>query len=85
MPKSAFSSEYRSTIDLLIELRKERGVSQEALAERLGKKQPFISLVERGERRLDIVEFYAFVRAIGADPEEVFRRLHRVMPGHISI
>lgn len=33
---------------------------------RLGKPQQFISNVERNERRLDVVEYYAFVRALGA-------------------
>ena len=83
MPKSVFSEAYQDAIRLLVRLRKDRGVSQEELAARLGKKQPFVSLVERMERRLDIVEFYAFVKAIGADPEEVFITLARQMPEQV--
>lgn len=85
MPKSVFSPAYQAAIGLLIELRKERGVSQEELARRLGKKQPFISLVERLERRLDVVEFYVFVRAIGADPATALGELARRMPDEIEI
>jgi len=85
MPKSAFSPAYQSAIALLVQLRKEHGVSQEELARRLGKKQPFVSLVERGGRRLDVVEYYAFAKAIGADPEAVFIQLARRMPEGIEV
>jgi transcriptional regulator with XRE-family HTH domain len=85
MPKFASSPAYQAAISLLVLLRKERGVSQEQLAERLGKKQPFVSLVERRERRLDVVEYYAFAKAIGADPEEVFSRLVAMMPVKVEI
>lgn len=70
---------------MLISLRKERDVSQVELAQRLGKTQPFVSLVERLERRLDVVEFYAFVKAIGADPEAIFLELVRAMPERVEI
>lgn len=85
MPKFASSPAYHSAIALLVLLRKERGLSQEQLAGRLGKKQPFVSLVERKERRLDVVEYYAFVKAIGADPEETFARLLEMMPAKVEI
>lgn len=85
MPKSAFSPAYRAAIDLLIERRKAGGVSQEELASRLGKKQPFVSLVERKERRLDVVEYYAWAKAIGADPAEVFTALVSLMPAEVEI
>ena len=85
MPKSAYSPAYKSAIALLMELRKERSISQEELGRRLGKNQPFVSLVERLERRLDVVEFYAFVRAIGAEPDETFLELLRRMPEKVEI
>lgn len=85
MPKTVYSDAYQSAIALLVRLRKERGVSQEELARRLGKKQPFISLVERFERRLDVVEFYAFVQATGADPTEAFTELLGLMPQQVDI
>jgi transcriptional regulator with XRE-family HTH domain len=85
MPKSAFSPAYQAAIALLVQLRRDHGVSQEELARRLGKKQPFISLVERCGRRLDVTEFYAFAKAIGAEPEAVFVQLVRQMPEHVEI
>jgi len=80
MPKSVFTDAYASTIARLIALRKERGVSQVELARRLGKTQQFVSTVERCERRLDVVEYYAVIRALEGDPETVFLDLIRSMP-----
>ena len=45
-----------------------RGVDPEALALRLKKPQSFVAKYEGGERRLDVVEFVAISRALGADP-----------------
>lgn len=85
MSKSAFTDAYASVIAALAALRKEKRVSQVVLAARLGKPQQFVSSVERGERRIDIVEFYAIVQALGADPETVFRDVVRCFPGRIII
>lgn len=85
MPKSVHTDAYATAVELLIRLRKEYGVSQVELAHRLGKRQQFISLVENRGRRLDIVEFWAFVRAIGADPQQVFAELIGDLPADTQI
>jgi ribosome-binding protein aMBF1 (putative translation factor) len=51
--------------------------TQAELAERIGWQQTDISKVERGERRLDVVEFLQFADALGADPAELVRRLQQ--------
>ena len=56
MAKSWSSPRYLKLRGLLVEARKERGVSQVDLAAALGKPQSFVSKYETGERRLDIVE-----------------------------
>ncbi|MFT3755666.1 MAG: helix-turn-helix transcriptional regulator [Pseudoxanthomonas sp.] len=43
------------------------GVTQTALSEALGKSQTFVSDVERGVRRLDVVELWDFCAALGLD------------------
>lgn len=53
----------------LVAARTEAGLTQVALAERLGKPQSFVSKMERGERRLDIVELAIVARALGRDPK----------------
>ena len=68
---------YRRLISRLIDRRKELGLSQQVLAERLGLHKQFVSRVELGERRLDVVEFIDFARALGEVPGELVNELVR--------
>lgn len=56
MPKSIHSSEYKTVIKKLREAREAAGFTQTEAAEKLGKPQSYISKIERGERRIDIIE-----------------------------
>ncbi|MDZ4366469.1 MAG: helix-turn-helix transcriptional regulator [Afipia sp.] len=85
MPKSVFTDAYASVVEYLIALRKEKGVSQVELARRLGRPQPFVSFVENKERRLDLVEFCVYVRALGGDPEKAVVEVVRALPKDIRI
>lgn len=38
-------------------------------------RQSYVSKYERGERRLDVVEFLEIARVIGLDPHELLREL----------
>lgn len=85
MPSSVFTEAYAALVATLIAIRKERGVSQVELASRLGKSQQFVSAFERRVRRLDVIELYAVLRALGADPEKVVRNLYRSLPKNVRI
>ena len=50
---------------LLRDLRRDAGLRQSDLAERLGRPQSFVSKYESGERRLDVVDLLAVCRALG--------------------
>lgn len=65
---------YAEALRLLVQARKDAGVTQEELAKRLGKRQTFVSKFELGERRLDVAEFVKVSRAIGSDPYKLLRR-----------
>jgi transcriptional regulator with XRE-family HTH domain len=65
------NSDYRLLLGILRDARKAMGVSQMELAERLDNTQTFVSKCERGERRLDFVEFVEFAEAIGVKPEKL--------------
>lgn len=65
MEKSTFTNEYTAMRKLLQEFRIKADVTQEELAKRLGETQSYISKVERGERRLDLVQLQAFCKEIG--------------------
>ena len=68
MPRSMHTPEYRLLLTSLIALRRGARVTQIELARRLGKTQGFVSSVERGDRRIDVIEFSVIVHALGADP-----------------
>ena len=85
MPKSQFTDAYASFIKVLIAARKHAGVSQVELGKRVGRDQPFISLVENGVRRVDIIEFCALARGIGRDPAELLAEIQTHLPARIEI
>jgi transcriptional regulator with XRE-family HTH domain len=65
LQKSTFTREYTVLRKLLREQREAAGITQVELAARLGETQSYISKVERGERRLDLVQLGFFCRNIG--------------------
>jgi transcriptional regulator with XRE-family HTH domain len=85
MSISPSSPAYKILRTLLVTCRRDAGVTQVELAQRLGKPQPFISDIERGERRLDVIEFCAVASALGADPSELLKHLVDQLPRKIEI
>ena len=75
MTKSVFTAKYERFRKRLIAGRKAKALTQSQLAERLGKPQSFVSKYERGERRLDLVEFLEVAKAIGMDPKKLIDQL----------
>lgn len=72
MTTSTHTEEYVALRAILRDARLDAGVTQQQLAERLGKPQSYVAKVEGGERRIDVIEFIAFARAIDADPATLF-------------
>ena len=62
MDKSIHSTKYKTVLKNLVKARHESGFMQIDVAEKLKKPQSFVSKVERGERRLDVVELEAFAK-----------------------
>jgi transcriptional regulator with XRE-family HTH domain len=63
--------------ELLVEARKNADLTQAELSSRLNRPQSFVSKYERGERRLDVVEFGEVAHALGVDPIQFLARLYR--------
>ena len=76
MTKSVFTGKHDRFREMLVDARKKSGLTQVHLAERLSRPQSFVSKVERGERRLDVVEFFEFAQAIGVDPFAFLKSLN---------
>lgn len=65
MLKNIHSSDHKRFCELVRCLREEKGVTQQALAQKLDVPQSFVSKVETGERRLDILELRSVCLALG--------------------
>lgn len=85
MPRSQFTDAYRASLTLLVEAREAAGLTQVELALALRKPQAFVSKVERGVRRIDIIEFCVIARAIGVDPLELLKRILPSIPKRLEI
>jgi len=73
MQKSVHSEQYRKVLDWLIAARKAAGLTQQQVADRLGKPQSFVAKYEGDERRLDVVEFVTIAKLLKADPASAIR------------
>ncbi len=71
---------YAMLRELLSTARESSGLTQIDVANRLKKPQSYVSKYERGERRLDVVEFVDVARAMGMDPLAVLKSLIDKMP-----
>lgn len=74
---SIYSNSYQLVLNLMRKARKQANLTQIQLAVLLDKPQSFVSKYERGERRLDIVEFLEVCHRLGADPHKIINELER--------
>ena len=72
LSKSLYSPEWDAFRAILKHLRESSGLTQVQLSGRLKQAQSFVSKVESGQRKLDLRQFVIYVRALGADPAQVF-------------
>jgi len=75
MVRISFTSKYELFREHLILAREQSGLTQVELAVRLDKPQSFVSKYERGERRLDVLEFIDITNALGVDASNFISRL----------
>ena len=67
MAKSIFDSRHVELVARIRAARERLDLSQEDLARRLGKPQSFIAKIERGQRRVDVVELIDIAAALGVN------------------
>ena len=79
MEKTIFSTEQKVLQELLRQFRMEAGVTQVELARRLETTQVTVSNIERGERRLDLIELYKVLDAIGIPLSDFIRRYEELV------
>ena len=62
MNKTIYSKEHKYLVEQLKKARKEMGIDQKKVAKLLGRTQSYISKIESGQRRIDIVQLKKFAK-----------------------
>ena len=73
--RTVLRPEYDVLLRLMTDARKESRVSQKELARRLGKTQSYVSKIENGQQRVDVLEFLDYARAVGSEPAMLLLKL----------
>lgn len=74
-PKPQHHPAYIRLRVLLREWREERGLTQRQVADRLNRPQSYVAKVETGSRRIDPIEWLAFLDAIDMERIDAVRQL----------
>jgi len=82
MVRSLHTPAYQIFRRLLVEVRERQGMTQVDLAKRLGRPQSFISKYEKGERRLDVIEFISICDALGVEATVIFKSVVGAISEH---
>jgi transcriptional regulator with XRE-family HTH domain len=62
MSKTIYSKEHKYLIEQLKKARKEAGFDQEQVAKLLKKTQSYVSKIESGQRRIDVIQLKEFAK-----------------------
>jgi len=73
LSKSIYNEEYRKLIDALKAARLEAGLTQQQVADALGRPQSFVAKVEGYERRLDVIEYIEICKVVEADALDMLK------------
>lgn len=77
MPKTVTSPLQKKLAAMLVDARKKAGLRQVDVAQKLGVYQSWVTHMESGQRRIDVVELIELGRIIGFDPADVVRKLSK--------
>lgn len=69
---------YEALRKILKQSRNKLGLSQAEVASRIGRPQTYISDIETGVRRIDIIEFLRLAEILEIDPAKTIASIHRV-------
>lgn len=79
--KSIHKDEYQVLLRQLRGLRKQAGLTQAELSAALARPQSYVSDVERGSRRMDLLQLREFCHACGQDLTGFVREFERELEG----
>jgi transcriptional regulator with XRE-family HTH domain len=73
--KSKLARELVTLGQVLVSARERAGLKQSDVAAKLGLPASYLSKIENGSRRLDVIELLQIAEAIGTDPATLIRAL----------
>ena len=62
MPRAIYKKEHKAIVERLKKARIESGLGQVEVAEKLGKTQSYVSKIESGQRRFDVLQLKEFAK-----------------------
>ena len=77
--KAKLANELVTLGQVLVFARERAGLKQSDVAAKLGLPASYLSKIENGSRRLDVIELLQIAEAIGADPAEIVRELQSAL------
>lgn len=70
MPRTIESQAHEKLRIFVVEKRREAGLTQHQLANRLKRSQSYVATIETGQRRIDVVELLELAKVLKFDPHE---------------
>jgi transcriptional regulator with XRE-family HTH domain len=74
--KTIFTRHYGVLVKKMRAMREAAGLNQRELARLLKREQTLVARIEQGQRRIDMIEFYSFCRALGVDVRQAATELY---------
>lgn len=85
MAGAIYSDAQNAVAQALTVARHESGLKQADLAKAIGKHQSYISDIERGQRRVDVLELYALARAMKLEPADLYAKITDGLPRTVRV
>lgn len=77
--KAKLAAELVTLGEVLVAVRERAGMKQSDVAAKLGVPASYLSKIENGTRRLDVIELIQIAEALGVDPAEIIRELQAAL------
>ncbi|MCL2439353.1 MAG: helix-turn-helix transcriptional regulator [Alphaproteobacteria bacterium] len=77
--KTIFNKDYVDLIAEIVKIRKSKGLSQKDLALKLDVDTCYIGRMEIRERRLDLIELIAILKALGVSKREILAMVEKII------
>jgi transcriptional regulator with XRE-family HTH domain len=75
--RARFSDEYGLLLEMLVELRLKAQITQQQMAQQVGKSQSHISMWEHRESEMSVVDVLKWCKAVGIGAGDFFSALER--------